>query len=80
MSDRNIKPNRIHPHFKMIFQVVTGFTLLCIIILVILSLCNPEAKQMTDVPVLQEDLYELCKSGWQLGFGALIGLIGGKVS
>jgi hypothetical protein len=80
MSNKKIVPSRIQPHFKLIFCVVTGFTLLCIIIMVLLSFCNPDAKQMTDIPVLQKNLYELCKSGWQLGFGAIIGLIGGKVT
>ena len=80
MSNSSSSTLKIHPIFKMIFLAVTGFTLLSICIMVVLSLCNPEAKTMADVPILQKNLYEICKFGWQSGFGAIIGLIGGNVS
>lgn len=79
MSNSKIKPNRIHPYFKMIFWVVTGVTVLCLAVPFFLSLYSP-VKEMTDVPALQRNLCELCESGFKLGLGAILGLLGGKVS
>ena len=80
MSNSSSRTLKIHPNFKMIFWAVAGFTLLSICIMSVLSLYNPEAKTMAEVPILQKNLYEICRFGWQSGFGAIIGLIGGNVS
>ena len=80
MSDSSSKTLKIHPNFKMIFFVVVGLTFICIVIMVILSFCASAAKTMAEVPILQKNLYEICKFGFQSGFGAIIGLIGGNVS
>jgi hypothetical protein len=46
----------------------------------LLSLSNPEAKTMAEIPILQKNLYEICRFGWQSGLGAIFGLVGGNVS
>ncbi len=80
MSNTQSRTFKIHPHFKMIFLIVTGLILLCFIIMLVLSLLNPDAKTMAEIPVLQNKMFVICNFGWQAGFGAIIGLIGGNLS
>lgn len=46
----------------------------------VLSFLNPDAKTMAEIPVLQDKIFRICNFGWQAGFGAIIGLIGGNLS
>lgn len=62
---------RLSPAFKLVFASVLGLTILCLILgcsLVGLGIKSDEAKVM----------FELCTSTFKLGFGAIIGLLGGK--
>jgi len=80
MSNSSSSTLKIHPHFKLVFWAVVSFTFLSFCGMIVLSLCNPEAKTMAEIPILQKNLYELCKFGWQSGLGAILGLVGGNVS
>ena len=80
MSNAPIRPDRVRSYFKFIFIVVTGITLLCLGIIVLLSFISPEAKEMAEVPILQKKLLEICTVGVHSGFGAIFGLVGGKVT
>jgi hypothetical protein len=61
----------LSPVFKMIFVSILGLTVLCLGIacsLVALEKTSGEGKV----------LFELCATAFKLGFGAIIGLVGGK--
>ena len=59
--------------FKWIFQTVLALTILSLVISLGLSLfANPSSLQMS--------LFETCTTTWKMGFGAIVGLIGGKAS
>ena len=61
----------LSPTFKLVFVSVLGLTILCLIIgcsLVGLGVKSDEGKV----------LFELCTTAFKLGFGAIIGLVGGK--
>ena len=80
MSNIQSRTFKIHPHFKTILLIVTGLTLLCFFSMLVLSFINPDAKTMAEIPVLQNKMSAICNFGWQAGFGAIIGLIGGNLS
>lgn len=80
MSNGSSSTLKIHPHFKMIFWAVISFTFLSFCGVSVLSIFNPEAKTMAEIPILQKNLYELCRFGWQSGLGAIIGLVGGNAT
>lgn len=79
MSNSHSKTSKIPLMFKMSFWAVTAFSFICIAVLVYMSF-STKATTMDQVPVFQKNLYEICKFGWQSGFGAIIGLVGGNVS
>ncbi len=57
-------------HFKLIFLVVLTLTIISLIIAVILALNEIESPRV-------QSLFETCSTCWKMGFGALIGLVGG---
>ena len=61
----------IHPVFRLVFLTVLGLTATSMGVCVLLSL----AARQTD-PVRQ--LIETCSTTFKLGFGAIVGLLGGK--
>ena len=62
---------RLTPAFKWVFICVVGLTLLSLIVSVYLvSLPNPSEDARR--------LIETCSTTYKLGFGAVVGLIGGK--
>ena len=54
MSDSSSSTLKIHPHFKMIFWAIVFFTFLSFCVMGVLSSCNPEAKTMAEIPILQK--------------------------
>ena len=64
------------PGFKLIFLSVLGITILSLLIgCALVGLTITEARNMTSP---ENVLFELCTSTFKLGFGAIIGLLGGK--
>lgn len=62
----------ISPMFKMVFLGVLGLT-------VVLLLVNVALAVMLNNPSEAEtDLTQTVQTGWQVGFSAVVGLIGGK--
>ena len=58
--------------FLVVFGTVLLLTVLALITAIILSL-KPELSPH------QMRLFDICCTTWQMGFGAIVGLIGGKV-
>lgn len=69
----------ISPHFKLIFLSVFGLTILCFVGACILTYATSKIKP-SDETDMEKELFQIFRFGWQAGFGAIIGLIGGKVS
>lgn len=67
----NIATLTLTPVFKLVFLSVLGITILSMI------LCCPLALLKQSTPRL-DALFEAFATTWKLGFGAIIGLIGGK--
>ncbi|QXE86900.1 hypothetical protein KP003_00380 [Geomonas nitrogeniifigens] len=70
----------ITPKFKIIFLTVAGITVLSILVVALLAFFGNKATDPHKIPVMQQNLYTMCSFGWQSGLGALLGLIGGKVT
>lgn len=66
--------------FKIVFIVVVGFTLLSFLGQGALALFGDSAKTEAELSVFQRNFYAACSFGWQAGLGAILGLIGGKVT
>jgi hypothetical protein len=69
----------ISPHFKLIFVSVLGLTVLSLVGSGLLTILTSGVKQ-NDVTDMEKRLFDICAFGWQSGFGAILGLIGGKLS
>ena len=59
--------------FKTILNVVVGLTLLCFATYIGLAALGNGTET-------QESLRELCDFGFKAGFGAILGLLGGKAA
>jgi len=70
----------ITAHFKLIFLSVLSITVLCLIGLAVLAIFGSDALKQEDIPVLQSNVNAACTFGWQSGIGAILGLLGGKVT
>ena len=59
-------------HFKLVFLTVASLTTLIFIVHVSLAIIyeKPSGELKT--------LIESCSTGWKMGFGTILGLIGGK--
>lgn len=66
--------------FKIVFIVVVILTLLSFFGIGALALWGSDGKTEADISVFQRNFYSACSFGWQAGLGAILGLIGGKVT
>jgi hypothetical protein len=63
----------VESHFKLIFLVVTGLTVLLLAMeLAIAALAGDPSDAMNRV-------FDTCDNGFKVGIGAIFGLMGGKV-
>lgn len=66
--------------FKIVFIVVTALTVLSFISMGALALWGSNGTTEAELSVFQRNFYGACSFGWQAGLGAILGLIGGKVT
>ena len=62
----------LSPIFKLIFLTVLGLTLISLVVALYLA-------SKGSITEYQADLFTTCSTTWKMGFGAIVGLIGGKV-
>jgi hypothetical protein len=61
------------PRFKLIFFTVAALTVLALILNVLLAAFGGDSDQVTAAA-------EACSTTYKMGFGAIVGLIGGRVA
>jgi len=61
------------PRFKLIFSTVATLTVLALILNVLLAAFGGDSEQVKAAA-------EVCSTTYMMGFGAIVGLIGGKVA
>lgn len=64
----------VSPTFKLIFLAVIGLTLFCGVAAIALAMLGDGAGAN------QQAVFNAMNSGWQLGLGAVFGLLGGKAT
>lgn len=63
----------ITPRFKLVFVAVLAITLLCLMLNMIIVLVAPHNSPAASFA-------DTCSTAFKLGFGAIVGLVGGKVT
>jgi hypothetical protein len=66
-------PNKTTPAFRLVFSTVVGFTLLSGATSIWLSTEDHLTPQQTRV-------FETCNTTWNMGIGAIFGLLGSKAT
>jgi hypothetical protein len=61
------------PRFKLIFSTVAALTALALILNVLLAAFGGDSEQV-------KAAVEACSTTYMMGFGAIVGLVGGKVA
>lgn len=61
------------PRFKLIFSTVTALTVMALILNVLLAAFGGDSEQV-------QAAAEACSTTYMMGFGAIVGLIGGQVA
>jgi hypothetical protein len=61
----------LDPFFKLVLLIVTGLTVGAFLIMVALAFTDA-----TNAP--SKDLFKVCSDAFKVGFGAIVGLLGGK--
>lgn len=60
------------PRFKLIFSTVAALTVLALVLNVLLAAFGGDSEQVKAAA-------EACSTTYKMGFGAIVGLIGGRV-
>jgi RNA polymerase subunit RPABC4/transcription elongation factor Spt4 len=78
LAQRSSKPQRTpivgSPHFKLVLLIVTSIAAVCLAGQVAMALVLSEPHT-----AMQQAVFDRMSWGWTGGFGALLGLLGGKV-
>jgi hypothetical protein len=61
------------PRFKLIFSTMAALTVLALILNVLLAMLGDGSEQV-------QAAAEACSTTYKMGFGAIVGLIGGRVA
>jgi hypothetical protein len=61
------------PRFKLVFCTVAALTVLALILNVLLAIFGGDSEQVKAAA-------EACSTTYKMGFGAIVGLIGGRVA
>ncbi|CCG95364.1 hypothetical protein; putative exported protein [Marinobacter nauticus ATCC 49840] len=70
----------ISAHFKIVFWVVVGLTVLSFLGQATLAFAGSVANEPGQVPVNQANFQAICDFGWKAGIGGILGLLGGKAA
>ena len=73
-------PVSIPSSFKLVFWTVTALTILSFLGIVLLAFFGDKAVTEAHIGIFQQRLSQACSFGWQAGIGAILGLIGGKLT
>lgn len=65
------EPISVPRNFKLILLVTASLSVLSLAVAVFIA-------NQSELSELQNDLFETCTTTWKMGFGAVIGLTGGK--
>jgi hypothetical protein len=65
--------SELTPQFKLIFSTVAALTVLALILNVVLAAFGGDSEQVKAAA-------EACSTTYKMGFGAIVGLIGGRVA
>jgi len=60
--------------FRLVFAVTVALSTLCLSLNVVLALA------VSDPPAQVQDVLSTLSTGWKMGFGAIVGLLGGKAA
>jgi hypothetical protein len=74
------QPEAIPATFKTVFFVVVGLTILSFVGIAVLAVFGDKGVSEAEIGMFQKSFYSACSFGWQAGLGAILGLIGGKVT
>lgn len=73
-------PMTIPVNFKLALIIVTGLTLVSLVVIVVISILQSDVQKMSELPEHQRRIFDICSFCWQSGFGGILGLIGGKMT
>jgi hypothetical protein len=73
-NQKDEKETTLPPAFKWVFVTVTSITILCLVGFIVLAFRYPEVDQASRL----NSVFETLQSTFTLGFGAIVGLLGGK--
>lgn len=69
--DRRENEPRPAGHFGLVFVTVVGLTLIALLLSVLLALAGGDSEQAARAA-------EACTTTYKMGFGAIVGLLGGR--